>query len=203
MTRHQIETICWKEFVWRRSFKLEQVHEMLAHLATISSRGAVIWEIRARDGFIRHLLGADPSSIRKIAEALRVHGEIEFYPLTEHNRKAVETVRQIKVSHPSLSLRTDITESTIRAGLAAMAATARGEEAVLQIILGAAYPPSTIPKNIPDPSAGWLQAVLGNVTQASTETENPSRRKRSNTAFNRPFALVFPVQAQDTASTVS
>ena len=53
MTRHQIETICWKEFVWRRSFKLEQVHEMLAHLATVSSRGAVIWEIRARDGFIR------------------------------------------------------------------------------------------------------------------------------------------------------
>ena len=44
MTRHQIETICWKEFVWRRSFKLEQVHEMLAHLATVSSRGAVIWE---------------------------------------------------------------------------------------------------------------------------------------------------------------
>ena len=49
MTRHQIKTICWKEFVWRRSFKLEQVHEMLAHLATVSSRGAVIWEIRARD----------------------------------------------------------------------------------------------------------------------------------------------------------
>lgn len=38
MTRHQIETICWKEFVWRRSFKLEQVHEMLAHLATVSTK---------------------------------------------------------------------------------------------------------------------------------------------------------------------
>ena len=117
MTRHQIETICWKEFVWRRSFKLEQVHEMLAHLATVSSRGAVIWEIRARDGFIRHLLGADPASIHKITEALQVHGDIEFYPVAEQNRKAVNTVRQIKVSHPSLSLRTDITESTIRAGL--------------------------------------------------------------------------------------
>ena len=106
MTRHQIETICWKEFVWRRSFKLEQVHEMLAHLATVSSRGAVIWEIRARDGFIRHLLGADPASIHKITEALQVHGDIEFYPVAEQNRKAVNTVRQIKVSHPSLSLRT-------------------------------------------------------------------------------------------------
>ena len=177
MTRHQIETICWKEFVWRRSFKLEQVHEMLAHLATVSSRGAVIWEIRARDGFVRHLLGADSASIHKITEALQVHGEIEFYPVDEHNRKAVDTVRQIKVSHPSLSLRTDITESTIRAGLAAMAATARGEEAVLQIILGAAYPPSTIPKNLPDPNAGWLQAVLGNVSQASTETRKSIKEK--------------------------
>ena len=89
MTRHQIETICWKEFAWRRSFKLEQVHEMLAHLATVSSRGAIIWEIRARDGFVRHLLGADSASIRKITEALQVHGEIEFYPVDEHNRKAV------------------------------------------------------------------------------------------------------------------
>ena len=78
MTRHRIENICWKEFVWRRSFKLEQVHEMLAHLATVSSRGAVIWEIRARDGFVRHLLGADSASIHKITEALQVHGDIEF-----------------------------------------------------------------------------------------------------------------------------
>lgn len=189
MTRHQIETICWKEFVWRRSFKLEQVHEMLAHLATVSSRGAVIWEIRARDGFVRHLLGADSASIRKITEALQVHGEIEFYPVDEHNRKAVDTVRQIKVSHPSLSLRTDIAESTIRAGLAAMAATARGEEAVLQIILGAAYPPSTIPKNLPDPNAGWLQAVLGNVSQASAETRKSIKEKAEQHSFQAAIRI--------------
>ena len=189
MTRHQIETICWKEFVWRRSFKLEQVHEMLAHLATVSSRGAVIWEIRARDGFVRHLLGANPASIHKITEALQVHGDIEFYPVTEHNRKAVSTVRQIKVSHPSLSLRTDITESTIRAGLAAMAATAHGEEAVLQIILGTAYPPSTIPKNLPDPNAGWLQAVLGNVSQASTETRKSIKDKAEQHSFQAAIRI--------------
>ena len=189
MTRHQIETICWKEFVWRRSFKLEQVHEMLAHLATVSSRGAVIWEIRARDGFIRHLLGADPASIHKITEALQVHGDIEFYPVAEQNRKAVNTVRQIKVSHPSLSLRTDITESTIRAGLAAMAATARGEEAVLQITLGAAYPPSTVPKNLPDPNAGWLQAVLGNVSQASTETRKSIKEKAEQHSFQATIRI--------------
>ena len=189
MTRHRIENICWKEFVWRRSFKLEQVHEMLAHLATVSSRGAVIWEIRARDGFVRHLLGADSASIRKITEALQVHGDKEFYPVTEQNRKAVNTVRQIKVSHPSLSLRTDITESTIRAGLAAMAATARGEEAVLQITLGAAYPPSTVPKNLPDPNAGWLQAVLGNVSQASTETRKSIKEKAEQHSFQATIRI--------------
>lgn len=189
MTRHQIETICWKEFVWRRSFKLEQVHEMLAHLATVSSRGAVIWEIRARDGFVRHLLGADSASIHKITEALQVHGEIEFYPVDEHNRQAVDMVRQIKVSHPSLSLRTDIAESTIRAGLAAMAATVRGEEAVLQIILGAAYPPSTVPKNLPDPNAGWLQAVLGNVSQASAETRKSIKEKAEQHSFQAAIRI--------------
>lgn len=146
-------------------------------------------KIRARDGLVRHLLGADSASIRKITEALQVHGEIEFYPVDEHNRKAVDTVRQIKVSHPSLSLRTDITESTIRAGLAAMAATARGEEAVLQIILGAAYPPSTIPKNLPDPNAGWLQAVLGNVSQASTETRKSIKEKAEQHSFQATIRI--------------
>ena len=189
MTKHQIETVCWKEFVWRRSFKLEQVHEMLAHLATVSSRGAVIWEVRARDGFVRHLLGADPAYIRKITEALQVHGDIEFYPVAEHSRKAVNIARQIKLSRPSMSLRTDITESTIRAGLAAMVATARSEEAVLQIILGAAYPPSTIPKNVPDPDSGWLQAVLGNVSQASTETRKSMKEKADQHSFQATIRI--------------
>ncbi len=52
MTRHQIETICWKEFVWRRSFKLEQVHEMLAHLATVSSREQSLGNSCKRDGLL-------------------------------------------------------------------------------------------------------------------------------------------------------
>ena len=84
-----------------------------------------------------------------------------------------------------------------------MAATARGEEAVLQIILGAAYPPSTIPKNIPDPSAGWLQAVLGNVTQASTETRKSIKEKAEQHSFQATIRIGVSVRVQDIVSTVS
>ena len=61
MTGHQIELICWKASVWRRSLKREQVHEMLVHLATISSRGAVIWKIHARKRTIPVSLWMFPS----------------------------------------------------------------------------------------------------------------------------------------------
>lgn len=147
------------------------------------NRGAIIWETRASNGKIIHLIGTQTRFWNRVAETIKVHGDIEFYSFEKEHRAVITTARKLKISHSNLSLRTDITESTIRAGLAALAATAPNEEAVLQIILGKAFSPNVLPKNISDPSMTWLDAALGHATQASAETRKSMKEKAEQYNF--------------------
>ncbi len=182
--KHKIENIRWREVVWHRPFDIEAVHELLAHLAGISPRGAVIWEARGRGGHVHYYLGADAKHISKVEEAAKAHGNIHFYDVPEHIRKPVGTARQLKITKPTLSLNTDVSMSVIRAGLAAVAAVRTDEESVLQIVLGGAYAPSAVPARMPDPNASWLDKVLGNVGQASPESRKSVRDKAGQHGFH-------------------
>ena len=183
MARNELDSITWKEVIWHRPFKLEQVIDMLNHLAAQKNRGAIIWETRASNGKITHLIGTQSRFWNRIAETIKVHGDIEFYSFKKEHRAIITAARKLKISHSNLSLRTDITESTIRAGLAALAATAPNEEAVLQIILGKAFSPNVLPKNISDPTMTWLDAALGHASQASAETRKSMKEKAEQYNF--------------------
>lgn len=183
MARNELDSITWKEVIWHRPFKLEQVVDMLNHLAAQKNRGAIIWEIRASNGKITHLIGTQSRFWNRIAETIKVHGDIEFYSFKKEHRAIITAARKLKISRSNLSLRTDITESTIRAGLAALAATAPNEEAVLQIILGKAFSPNVLPKNISDPTMTWLDAALGHASQASAETRKSMKEKAEQYNF--------------------
>lgn len=183
MARNELDSITWKEVIWHRPFKLEQVIDMLNHLAAQKNRGAIIWETRASNGKITHLIGTQSRFWNRIAETIKVHGDIEFYSFKKEHRAIITAARKLKISRSNLSLRTDITESTIRAGLAALAATAPNEEAVLQIILGKAFSPNVLPKNISDPTMTWLDAALGHASQASVETRKSMKEKAEQYNF--------------------
>lgn len=183
MARNELDSITWKEVIWHRPFKLEQVVDMLNHLAAQKNRGAIIWETRASNGKITHLIGTQSRFWNRIAETIKVHGDIEFYSFKKEHRAIITAARKLKISRSNLSLRTDITESTIRAGLAALAATAPNEEAVLQIILGKAFSPNVLPKNISDPTMTWLDAALGHASQASAETRKSMKEKAEQYNF--------------------
>ena len=58
MVKNGLANITWKEIVWHRPFKLEQVIDMLNHLAALKNGGAIICEIRASNGKIRYLIGS-------------------------------------------------------------------------------------------------------------------------------------------------
>ena len=79
MRKHKIENICWREAVWQRPIRLEEVWEALCHLAALTPRGTVVWEARSRDGRVRYLLGADKKHISSIEEAFKAHGNIRFH----------------------------------------------------------------------------------------------------------------------------
>lgn len=181
--KHQIEELVWREMVWTRPYKLETVWETLSHLAALSPRGAVIWEIRSQNGKASYLLGAAARYIRNIEEAVKAHGDIQFHEAGEEKRTAVTTARQLRISHPTLSLKTDVAESVIRAGLAALTEDKSGTEMAIQIVLGRAYAPSPVPTNLADPNATWLQILLGDVQKASAESRKTVREKAEQHTF--------------------
>lgn len=173
----QIDTPCWKELAWHRPFGLEAVWESLAHLAATSPRGAVTFEARGRCGRMHYLLCADQKYIGRVMDAFLAHGDISFHPVSGTSRTAAVQARRLKVSHPALSLKTDTVPAVVRAGLAAMAADKRGTETIIQIILGQAFAPAPVAKNIPEPNASWLSAVLGTAKDAAAESRRIVKEK--------------------------
>lgn len=187
--KHQIENLVWREMAWARPYKAETVREMLSHFAVLSPRGAVIWEVRSVNGQIHYLLGAAAKYIKNIEDAVKAHGDIRFHVAGVEKRTAVAVSRQLRISHPTLSLKTDIMEAVIRAGLAAMTEDKSGTEAVVQTVLGRAYAPSLVPDDLADPNATWLQILLGNVQKASAESRKTVREKSGQHTFQAAIRI--------------
>lgn len=183
MSKHQIDNICWQEVNWQRPFNIESVWEVLTHLSTPSPRGAIIWECRGKGGHITHLLGADRSYIGKVVQAFRTHGDVQFREVSGKSRTPVWGARQLKITKLVLSLNTNLTQSVIRAGLAAMAEERRGTETVLQVVLGRGLAPSPVPTDLSDPHATWLEVILGSVSKATAEARKTVREKSEQHGF--------------------
>lgn len=189
MRKHQIEHICWLEVNWQRPFNLDAVWEALTHLSTLSPRGAVIWEVRGANGRITHLLGADRTYINKVAQVFRAHGDIQFREVNSESRTPVRLARQLKVTKPVLSLNTNLAQSVIRAGLAAMVESRNGTEIVLQVVLGRGFAPSPVPTNLSDPHATWLEVIFGSVSKATTEARKTIREKAEQHGFEAAIRI--------------
>lgn len=189
MRKHQIEHIKWLEVSWQRPYKLEDIFETMTHLAALAPRGAVVWEVRGHDGRVTHLLGADRNYIGKIKEVFQAHGDVHFREVSEDERLPVTTARSLKISHPQLSLNTNIAESVIRAGLAALAADKTGKEVVLQLVLGRAFAPAPTPTNLDDPTASWLSVITGCVSKATAEARKSVREKAEQHSFQAAIRI--------------
>ena len=187
--KHPIEGLVWRELVWARPYKIETVWETLSHLAALSPRGAVIWEVHSRNGTAHYLLGAAKRYIRNIEEVIKAHGDIQFHEVGAEKRIAVTAARQLKISRPILSLKTDITQAVIRAGLAALTEDKSGTEIVVQVVLGRAYAPSPVPANLADPNATWLQILLGDVQKATAESRKTVKEKSEQHTFQATIRI--------------
>ena len=183
MLERRFEDIVWREIVWQRPFELEAVQEMLVHLASLSTRGPIVWEIRGNGNRIRYLVGMEKCHQAKIKQAMEPHGKIQFHK-PEEERGPVTKAVQLKISKATLSLKTDKTTAVIRASLAAMNMCHDYEELVLQIILGPSILPVPLPHNMPDPHASWLDTALGNVGAASPDSRAAVKEKISQQGFN-------------------
>ncbi|MGO5095417.1 type IV secretory system conjugative DNA transfer family protein [Agathobaculum sp. LCP25S3_E8] len=176
-----------KELVWRevsiqRPYEMETLFNILTHIAALTSRGPVVWEARCKAGRMRYLVGTPKWSVGRVQEVFKAHANVQF---TENvQREPVAEARKVKISKPVLSLNTEVSAAMIRATLAAMTGAKSDAECVVQIVLGAAFAPSTTPKNLPDPNATWLQAMLGSVHNASPEQRKAVREKAEQYTYD-------------------
>ena len=177
----------WNEIVWPRPFEEDAARDLLIHLAAINRSGHITFELRAADGQVRYLFGAEKRDIHKLIEVFTTTmPDVRFETVEEHvQRKNVTTVRCIKLVRSTLSLKTNNTEAIVRALLAALSQTKHsGDETVVQIILGGAYTPSLLPDKLSDPAASWLDILRGSVGHASGETRRLMREKAECHGFN-------------------
>jgi energy-coupling factor transporter ATP-binding protein EcfA2 len=172
----------WREVVWQRPFKPEAVEEMLIHLAGLSERGPIVWEIRGNSRRIRYLLGCEKEYYQRLKQTIEPHGKIHFYK-AEQERQPIAEASHLRVSKPQLALKTDNALATIRAVLAAINQIRTDDELVLQMILGPPIRPSPMPHDPPDPHASWLDVALGNVGIASQEARLSIKERVSNHGF--------------------
>ncbi len=181
-----------KELVWRevnleRPYDLESLFTILTHIAALTSRGQLVWEARCRDGRMRYLIGTPNWSVSRVQEAFRAHLAAEF--TGDVIREPVSTAERVRISHPVLSLNTEVSAAMIRAALAAMTGAKKGTECVVQIVLGAPHAPRTLPKQAPDPTDSWLHVILGSVHNATAEQRRSMKEKAEQYSFEAVVRL--------------
>lgn len=177
-----INDIIFREAFIQRPYEAETLHNILTNIATLSSRGAIVWEIRCKNDKVHYLLGTTKKSVTRIQEVFKAHNEVQF--AEAEYREPVRDARRIRISKPVLSLNTEVFSAMVRAVLAAMLGARTDTETVVQIIFGAAFAPKTVPKNMPDPNATWLDALLGNVGNASQEYRRSAKDKADQYSFD-------------------
>ena len=173
--------LVFREVTWQRPFEIEDVYSVLTHLGSLVSRGFVVWEARCKSGKVRYLVGTTAKSISRIEETFKAHGDVQFSECGE--RMCVTEAKKLKISKPVLPLNTTVCDAMIRATLAAMTAARSDAEIVLQIVLGPAKSPSTGPTKLPDPTASWLDILLGHVQPAAPDLQRSVREKAMQHGF--------------------
>lgn len=175
------KNLVFQEVHIQRGYELETIQDILTSVATLTHRGPVAWEVRCKSGQMRYLLGTPSWSLERVQTAFKAQSNAQFGSTAL--RTPVTHCRKLRISKAALSLSCERAAAMTRAAFAAMANTRTDVETVVQIVLGAAHAPRTIPKNTPDPTTSWIQAVLGNVHVASAEQRRSLREKAEQYAF--------------------
>ncbi len=172
----------WREVFLQRPYEMETLHNILINIAALTSRGPIVWEVRCKNGKLRYLLGTPTKSVSRLQEVLKAHSDVQFSDTGY--RESVWEAKKIRISKPVLSLNTDVSSAMVRAVLAAMSGAKSDTECVVQLILGAAFAPKTVPQKILDPNATWLDALLGNVKTAPQEYRRAAKDKADQYSFD-------------------
>ncbi|OLR89554.1 type IV secretory system conjugative DNA transfer family protein [Actinokineospora bangkokensis] len=166
-----------------RPMEAADLASFLHRLAADRQAPRLVLEARADQGGVRYLLGAARAHLTGLRRLL-----VDLLPGSSlakaSPRLAVDTAVRLKLSPRSLPLLTDRPEATTRALLSALSViTKKGEQLVLQVVLGPRRAPVTVAEGTADPDTSLTRLVLGMPTKASPETRQRLKARVSHSGF--------------------
>lgn len=180
----------WCEVHWPRPLAVAPVVGFLTRLASDMQRGVLVWEVRAEAGRIRYLLGAASGDMTEMMGLMPQL--IPGVAVTELDvpRRDVERCGRLRIRQRSLGLCLDGADQMVHALLGALAtAKSAGDVLVVQVILGRALAPETLPAVVENPTGSTLGKVLHGVQPASSEVRASMRSKLDRYRFKAVIRL--------------
>jgi hypothetical protein len=181
------EPLAYTRLYLPRPLELDAVIELLGRLSARDVGRPVVFEVRADDAGLQHLLGCAPTSVHQLKRLLRAalpevaFGSAERSSVSSAGRM-VTPVRRLPVGKPN-------PEAVTQSILTALSARRDGELIVLQLVLGEAQRPSLIADDESDP----LQPLSSQLLSGPRPASAPLRRRLQEQASEPHFAVTLRV----------
>lgn len=148
--------LVWRHLHWPRPLELVRVVAVLRAWVADQHSPRLVLEVRASGGELRYLLGAPSGALGSAQRRLTtVVPNLQVTQLLAL-RQPMLMAGRLRLSTRHRALRSDDPEATIRAVLGALTHVRKGEELVLQVILG----PRRIPLAVPNQSPSSVVAPM-------------------------------------------
>jgi hypothetical protein len=178
-------SLVWREIHWRRPVEVKAALGLLRVLAADGRSPRLVCELRATANGVRYLLG-----MPEVAETAicRLVGELvpgtSLTPLTTQ-RGQLTLAKRIRTSTSHRPLEVSDPVASVRAVLASTLGLTKGEELVIQLVLGPRRVPLAVPANTPSVTVEplWKAAWYGNGERLDSEKRAALRAKVSEHGF--------------------
>jgi hypothetical protein len=141
-----------------RPLEVASVRRIVESLARSTAPRPAVFELRADDAGVHHLVGAAPEWIHQLTQLVS-SSVVDARTTKAGARGTLSTVRRVELSG-GLPIKTDDVEASAHAVYSALSARKRGEVVALQVALGAAHSPQLVPDKVASPAQQSLWHAL-------------------------------------------
>jgi hypothetical protein len=133
---------------------------------------------------VRYLLGAPARDVGEVTRLLPLLVPGTRVTTLTGPRREAERCGRLRIHQRSLSLNLEATDQVLRALLAALATTTDHDDVlVVQVVMGSALSPESLPRSVEDPTLSIWNKLLGGSRPASGDVRARMRRKLEHYRF--------------------
>ncbi|KAB1658170.1 type IV secretory system conjugative DNA transfer family protein [Pseudoclavibacter sp. CFCC 11306] len=166
----------WRELLWQDTITPEAAAEVLERIATAEELGAVVLEVRADHDGVRWLIATTSAAVGGLVGHV---GALPVRVLTPRRTRAeMVSAGRVRLLRPVGTLNGERAQAITRTLFGGFTRLGRGEQVVLQLLLGPRLTPGELAAPAPP---GWLELLVGAPASRRPGTSDLVHRKRGTT----------------------